>query len=352
MRLHHPSGHQWAKWRQFAHSTGQHPFLINRQGPAFRLERSQHFLAFARSLRAGEHDGGRPARGAAIEATLRVCGRCISGTGLADPRRDYPGQTGLNPEFTALYRQYKAADPPPRAQHALPATTVRWIATTFRHNPSPLLRTVADLVTLAFFFLLRVGEYTPSSGPRLTVPLRNKDFKLWRDGTRLPNDAPLSVLLSADAVTICLENQKNGHKNAVIHHTSSADPSFDPVRAAARRVFVTARSGPDTPIGAVAVNGLVTQVSAQDIRDAVLTGAIGDNLVASGYDLTRLGSHSIRAGGAVQLKILGYDSDIIKKLGRWSGATYLRYIQTQIGQVTSGIAALMARPIRFTHVGS
>jgi hypothetical protein len=55
--------------------------------------------------------------------------------------------------------------------------------------------------------------------------------------------------------------------------------------------------------------------------------------------------HSIRADGAVQLtvKILGYDSDIIKKLGRWSGATYLRYIQTQIGQVTSGIAALMAR---------
>jgi hypothetical protein len=126
---------------------------------------------------------------------------------------------------------------------------VGWIATHFRRNPSSLLRTVADLVTLAFFFLLRVGEYTPSSGPRLTVPLRNKDIKLWRDGKRLPNDAPLSDLLSADAVTICLENQRNGHKNAVIHHTSSADPSFNPVQAVARRVFVTARTGPDTPLG-------------------------------------------------------------------------------------------------------
>jgi hypothetical protein len=276
----------------------------------------------------------------------------MAAKGLADPRRGNPGQTALDPEFTTLYRRYKAADPPPRAQIALPATTVRWIATHFRSLPSPLLRAVGDLVTLAFFFLLRVGEYTPSSGPRLTVPLRNKDFKLWRDGTRLPNDAPLSVLLSADAVTICLENQKNGHKNAVIHHTSSGDPSFDPVRAAARRVHVTAAAGPDTPIGAVAINGRVTYVSAQDIRDAVQTGAIGDNLPAAGYDLTRLGSHSIRAGGAVQLKILGYDSDIIQKLGRWSGLTYLRYIQTQIAQVTSGIAALMARPIRFTHVGA
>jgi len=35
---------------------------------------------------------------------------------------------------------------------------------------------VSDLITLAFFFLLRVGEYTESTGERLTVPLRLQDI--------------------------------------------------------------------------------------------------------------------------------------------------------------------------------
>jgi hypothetical protein len=80
----------------------------------------------------------------------------------------------------------------------------------------------AHLIVLAFFFLLRVGEYTRSSGKRLTVPLRNQDVKLWRGGFIIPNDSSLAVLMTADVVTICLENQKNGilgsFADRVTHH--------------------------------------------------------------------------------------------------------------------------------------
>jgi len=42
----------------------------------------------------------------------------------------------------------------------------------------PRLRTVAALIIVAFFFLLRVGEYTAPNEPRLTVPLHCQDIRL------------------------------------------------------------------------------------------------------------------------------------------------------------------------------
>jgi hypothetical protein len=44
----------------------------------------------------------------------------------------------------------------------------------------------------------------------------------------------------------------------------------------------------------------------------------------------------------MHLKLAGYDNDIIQKLGSWSSNTYLHYIQTQIGQLTAGVAQRMA----------
>jgi hypothetical protein len=207
----------------------------------------------------------------------------------------------------------------------------------------PRTRLTAQLVVLAFFFLLRVGEYTRSKEKRRTIPLRKQDIRLWRSGTILPNDAPLDVLLTADAVTICLANQKNGHKNAILHHTSSKDATIDPVRAAAILIYALRNKPGVTPIGSFTDAQQQTQhISAEEIRSAVHIGATHDNLAAHGYTLARIGTHSIRSGGAMHLKLAGYDNDIIQKLGRWSSNTYLHYIQTQIGQLTTGVAQRMA----------
>jgi len=51
------------------------------------------------------------------------------------------------------------------------------------------------------------------------------------------------------------------------------------------------------------------------------------------------------------LKLAGYDHDMIRKLGRWNSDTYLRYIQSQIGSLTAGVARSMARLTWFRNVG-
>lgn len=59
--------------------------------------------------------------------------------------------------------------------------------------------------------------------------------------------------------------------------------------------------------------------------------------------MSRIGSHSLRSGGAVALHLAGLDHTTIKKLGRWSSDTYLLYIQTQVANLTHGVASRMTQ---------
>jgi hypothetical protein len=205
---------------------------------------------------------------------------------------------------------------------------------------------------MAFFFLLRVGEYTTDGRPRQTIPLRKQDIRLWRDGQVLNPDAPLPILLAADAITICLANQKNGIKNAVLHHTCTTDPVLDPVRSVAHLIHALHRLPPTTALGTFPAAAQTARITAHEIRAALHLGAARDHLTAQGYSLSRIGSHSLRSGGAMHLKLAGYDNDIIQKLGRWSSNTYLTYIQTQIGQLTAGVAERMTNVnLQFHLVG-
>jgi len=269
---------------------------------------------------------------------------------LRDPRRADPAQHNLDVAVSAYIARCKKEDPAPRPQLAIPSSTILWIALHYCSHGMARMRTIGHLVVLAFFFLLRVGEYTKSPEPRQTVPLRRQDIKLWHNNIVLPHTTPLEHLLQADAVSIFLDNQKNGFRGATLHHTASGN-TLCPVKSAAYLVHQIADLPETTGLGTyVDPGGVVRRVTANEIRAAVHLGAANDNLEAMGYDLTRIGSHSIRSGGASHLKLCGYDEATIKKLGRWSGDTYLRYIQNQIGELTAGIATAMSRILRFHQV--
>ncbi len=63
---------------------------------------------------------------------------------------------------------------------------------------------MADLIIIAFFYLLRVGEYTSPLKPweKRTIALRDCDVHLWKDGILLPHSEGLAALLTADGATI------------------------------------------------------------------------------------------------------------------------------------------------------
>jgi len=107
----------------------------------------------------------------------------------------------------------------------------------------------------------------------------------------------------------------------------------------------------DTGLGTyISGNGAILCVSASEVQACVQTVAIGDGLHTQVYSLDRIGSHSLRSGGATHLKMCACDELTIMKLGRWSSNTYLRYIQTQIGKLTKGLSMSLARILGFHNV--
>jgi hypothetical protein len=75
------------------------------------------------------------------------------------------------------------------------------------------------------------------------------------------------------------------------------------------------------------------------------------NLNQHGYDPKRVGAHSLRASGAMALKLNGYTAEDIMKIGRWTSTTFLTYIHSQIAALNNGIAARTSRRVAFHNVG-
>ena len=316
------------------------------------MERKYVFLAFAAALREGVPYSDTPASGEKITRTLRYCGQILESRGFADPRKSHPGQHALDHEFTDFVRLCKDADPPVCRQQAVPASLIAHIADTAPHAIDTRTYVTGLLVVLAFFFLLRVGEYTKQGSRRTrTVPLRKSDVTLWRNGHRVDPEAPLDTLLAADSTTICLENQKNGYRGCILHHHASGHRRFCPVEASARLLYRLHGLPPATPLGSFQDDKGLQQVTADNVRTMLRQTAARQGLESQGFDLTRIGTHSLRSGGAMALRLAGYADATIKNLGRWSSNTYLLYIQTQIAQLSHGVATSMARRLHFHNVG-
>jgi hypothetical protein len=102
----------------------------------------------------------------------------------------------------------------------------------------------------------------------------------------------------------------------------------------------------------IANDGSQRHVLASDINQAVKQAVAKLGLISKGFNLTFVSSHSLRAGGAMALKLHGYDRDTIKKMGRWSSDTFLTYIHEQISAFSKGLAASMAISIPFHNIAT
>jgi hypothetical protein len=189
--------------------------------------------------------------------------------------------------------------------------------------------------------------------PRRNVRTRTEQFRVQdvtfrQNDLVIPNTAPLDQLTLAELVTLYLDNQKNGQRGAPIYHT--ACPTwFCPVKALARRVSNIMAQGCASTT-ALSHVGPGTHVISKNINTLIHCAALETNLVAQGYDLKRIGSHYLRASGAMALKLQGVDDSLIMKIGRWTGLTFLTYIHAQISALNTGLAQRMAIRIHFVNV--
>jgi hypothetical protein len=335
----------WKAW------TEHNIVLYGITDPSNETPTTDRLLTFAVAVREGKYGLGHQVKVQSVERALRHVAQKYVLDGHPDPRRASPAQQSLDLPISRLIKSFSDSDPPAQPKLALPISTITAIAANYRWTPH--LDAVADLVTIAFFYLLRVGEYTSpkSAHEKRTIPIRKCDVRLWRRGMILQHTATRATLLSADSATICIANTKNGTKGAVIHHDAFGGP-ICPVAALARRIANLHKHSPSTYLdNVVHPVGHTTHVTDRDIGIAVRWGATSDGLLLRGYTIDRVSSHSLRAGGAMALKLSGASDSTIMRVGRWTSLTYLTYIHTQIGALTAGVAQLMSTAITFQNVG-
>ena len=253
----------------------------------------------------------------------------------------------------------KRQDPASIPQLAVPVAVPNWLVETGQTAiATPKTQAIGDLAAIAFYYLLRVGEYTYRDEKKRTrtQQFRVKDVHFWTgtedDMEHLPRDAPMEQLLQASGATMRISNQKNGTRGQLIYHEATGDQHC-PIRALARRVGHIRQhtSDENTMLGThFDKRGYKKFVYSDDIVKSVRLAATALNLTKKGLHPSLLGSHSLRSGGAMAMKLNGEGTDTIRKCGRWSSDTFLMCIHEQISALGRGLSKRMATPTPFFNI--
>ena len=343
----------WKHWTEYCHKCKVDPHLTG----ITKSEQATILIAFAARVWTGAYGLRNQVRVQSVSDALSAITKTFELVGQHSPVYQTQGEYIL--PIKRLLEGFRRADPPATPQLAVPAAVPARALKLGYITSNPRSQAVGDLVNIGFFFLLRSGEYTKPrqikrNGKMVratrTVQFRVADVGFWRDGQILPRRSPLKTLLKADAATMKISNQKNGRMGQTLHHQGTGQGRA--VASLARRVHhILSNNGTEENLLCdVLANDTWTAIQSAEIVAAVRSAAKSLNLQHKGIDPDLIGAHSLRAGGAMALKIMGYSDSTIRKFGRWASDTWQMYIHSQISKLYEGVAAKMSTPIPYHNI--
>ena len=266
------------------------------------------------------------------------------------------------PRLAQMLRGWEKEDPP--VIKKLPvAVDVPDLLSAVARDPAAneLDKAIGDLSLIAFYYLLRVGEYTIKghrNSTKQTVQFRLQDVTFFkRDGhgqlRQLSRLAPSQDILTADSATLKLDNQKNGWKGVCVHQEANGEEYHCPVRALGRRVIHIRSHTPErnTFLSAFFMGATRFDVTDRDIRNSVKQAAKALQYPElKGIPIDRVDTHSLRSGGANALSLAGFSDREIQKMGRWRSATFKEYIREELACFSKGMSRKMKRRFAFVNI--
>ena len=334
----------WKAWDSFTTELGLDPLLqaIEDKVPIIQV--------FGRRVRTGELAANKSAvKSRTVEDYVRSIGQAYLAMGASDPRLNSSGNIDFR--LQRMLACYSKQDPPPNRVKPVPVQVIRRIfavAATLHNDPQH--QCLADMIGLAFFFLLRPGEYAHS--PSDSTPFQLRDVQLFRGALRLNlATATAAELSTATFASLTFRDQKNGVRGEVVGLGHSGDPLLSPPRILARRILHLRSHGadPTTPLCSYFVAPGWCLIKPKDITAALRTAVtfLGPSL---GFLPTDVTARCLRAAGANALLCSNVDTDIIRLLGRWRSDEMLRYLHLQAAPLMSTFARRMLQGGNFTLV--
>ncbi len=181
---------QWDRWVDFCQEQGWDPWLYEFEAPVPILQ------VFAARYRDGRiAPSGNPVRSRTVEDALRSVGQTFASMGSQDIRKNQVG--GIDFRIQRQLKSYAKADPPPDRVKPIPIPIIfHCLAAAFGATGSLALQAIADMIVLAFFFLLRPGEYTGT--PSDTTPFRRRSGFAWNQQQQLSKITRPRAFLAAN----------------------------------------------------------------------------------------------------------------------------------------------------------
>ena len=348
----------WKAWCSYANSVEVDPLLATTE-PVIR---DMVLTAFAARVRQGYYGRGDQIKVQSVTDAMAAISKTIELAGYKSPvyRADNKYNLSIERAVKGWWREDHLAIP----QLAVPVTVPLQMAEAAYRNGSAFLKAIADLALIGFFYLLRVGEYTrprvvTRNGKKVSAT-RTKQFKVkdvgfFKDGVILPRRSPLPILVTADQCTLKITNQKNGRMGETISHETVQDAIHGPVTAVARRVHhILSNGGTEEYLLSDYMNeaGVWNTITASQMRHGVRESVKTLKLDKNGIDPDLVGVHSLRAGGAMALKLQGVSDTIIQKQGRWTSMTFLQYIHNQIAHLSKSLSTKMSTQLTFQNIAN
>jgi len=326
----------WNIWCSFCEDIGADPLLQCLADPIPVLQ------VFALRYRRGDISAsGAPTQKRQVEEALRSVGQALAAMGLPDPRF-VRFSSSLDFRLKRQFAGYQRLDPPPKRVKPIPLPVLQFAAAAALRRNNPIAEALSNLIILAFFYLLRPGEYAFSSSEE-AAPFRLQDVHLFCGQTKLDTlNTPLEALPSATFCGLEFTNQKNGVRGEIIGLGRSHRDPWCPVGAVVRRVIAlrSVNAPPSTPLHAYFMCGRWYAVSSKHITDQLRLAVLA---VGAQYGLQPpdISARSLRCSGAMALLCAKVDTDIIRLIGRWRSDEMFRYLHTQAAPITSQLSSQM-----------
>lgn len=326
----------WALWQEFCNTHNFDPFLRNFSDAVPILQ------VFGQQYRDGRIAPSKDTvRARTVEDALRAVGQTMAALGAKDIRRDSSGRIDFR--IQRQISSFHKTDSPTTRVKPVPVTFITHLLDlALLPTAVPGRQAVTDMIVVAFYFLLRPGEYTGTT--RDDHPFLLKDVQLHHF-SRLLNimQDPIPLIQAANFAALTFTKQKNGTMNERLVHGLSGDARCCPVQAIIRLVIHhrTHQSTLSTPLASYySSTGKLTRITASDVTDQLRHAACMLQHY-TGISPTTISARSLRAGGAMALLSANVDHNIMQMLGRWHGDAMMRYLHAQCLPAVKGYAKLM-----------
>lgn len=280
-------------------------------------------------------------------------GQTFTLMGSPDPRLDHFGSIHLS--LKRQSRGYAKSDPPPNRMKPIPFQILLHMSSMVHDDAqaSTALVSIADMICIAVYFLMRPGEYCASSAD--AHPFRIRDVELFAGPQAINISlATETQLLSATYVRLTFSTQKNGVRGERVGQGLSGHPRFCPVRAVAWRLLHLRLhdAPPETPLHCY----FDRHNRRQPVKSQEVTQLLHRSVTMLGQDYnlstSEVDCRSLRPSGAMALLCSEIDPDNIRIMGRWKSDAMLRYLHAEALPMRQHLAQAMlqgGQTITFHH---